>query len=89
MSVRLLTLSLVILLLAMGAFVIDVLSPYTPTPTASAIKVVFVVFLCVLRATLFVSWSRYLGVGLPVARPRAGLRLAQRTLVVRLCSLLC
>ena len=89
MSARLLTLSLVILLLAMGAFVVDVLSPYTPTPTASAVKVVFVVFLCVLQATLFVSWSRYLGAELPVARPRAGLRPAQRTLVALICSLLC
>jgi hypothetical protein len=86
MSGRLLTLSIVILVLATSAFVIDVISPYTPTPTA--VKVVFVL-LCVLQATLFVRWSRYLGVELRVPRPRTGLRRAQRTLVVMICSLLC
>ena len=89
MSARLLNLALVILLLAAAAFVIDVLSPYTPTPTAaSAARVVFVLF-CLLHAMFTVKWTQCFGVEFFDIRPRVVARPAQRTLLAMICSLLC
>jgi hypothetical protein len=89
MSARLLNLSLVILLLATAAFLIDVLSPYTPTPTASSIAKIAFVLLCLLQATFSLNWFECFGVQLRLTRPRIVARPAQRTLIAMICSLLC
>jgi hypothetical protein len=68
MSARLLNLSLVILLLATAAFLIDVISPYTPTPTASSVAKVAFVLLFLLQARHSVNWSECFGAELRVTQ---------------------
>jgi hypothetical protein len=89
MSARLLNLSLAILLLATAAFLINVLSPYTPTPTASSVGKVAFLFLCLLQATFAVIWVPCFGAQLQVTGPTVVARPAQRKLIAMICSLLC
>jgi hypothetical protein len=89
MSTLLLNVALAILLLAAAAFVMDVLSPFTPTPTASLITKLMIVVFCILKATLWIDWSRSLDPELCVTTQRFVARPAQRTLIALICCLLC
>ena len=72
-----------------AAFLIDVLSPYTPTPTASFVAKIALVLLGLLQAKFSVKWFPCFGVQLRVIRPTVVTRPAQRTLIALICSLLC
>jgi hypothetical protein len=84
-------LAMLILLIAMCAFVIDVLSPATPTPIAQAAKSLLISMLSI---SFLVFWVRILchSPGQRFQRPRDGpnnIRLRSRILIALICSFLC
>jgi hypothetical protein len=83
-------LAMLILLVAMCAFVIDVLSPATPTPIAQAAKSLLISMLLLSFLAFSIRMVRYSpGQRIPPPADGPKTRFRSRILITLICSFLC
>jgi len=89
MSSRATKVIILVLLLAAAAFVIDVLSPATPTPNAIGANLVWTLQLLLVSAFLFAPVIAIAIEGVSQSSTVYGQRAAQRSVIALNCVLLC
>lgn len=87
MSKRIATLAMLVLLLAAAAFVVDVVSPFTPTPNAAFAKNLLLLCFCLFALTLAFHFLADVGEGSGPLWKELDLPLGRRSLIVLICLL--
>jgi hypothetical protein len=89
MSLQITKLVIFVLLIAAAAFVVDVLSPVTPTPNAVGERLLVTLYLLFALRLVFGSIITVASESFPRRHLVADPRTSQRTLIALICVLLC